>query len=334
MNPEVIETNRIIKEIHNSFYSMDQKTDTFLQQQIKAAYDESILKSIDSLVNRYGFKNSKNADILDKDILFEREELNDVLNECAVVYPGKKFITDEQIAQLCQKYNLLLTTPDRFIGEIPERNIQELNDFNPKGSEKKDFYDPNLFRNLDYWIKKYKVNNDLHSLTSDMEIAIAMIYASFLQEGGSNFISMLPSDNDKISLIGYGNEEKVPMSNTEKIRLINGNEEIVPMSNTEIGIDFAKKQYEFHKRYGSIIKPACLTSQTMIAATSDLLDIPELGFIKNEKNELILGLEESQFRENLIPDPIVFHKVRRGAIIITAWGIESQDELVFNPNIN
>jgi len=311
METQAQESNRIIKEIHSSFYSMDQETDTYLQRQIQAAYDESIKGSLEKTIKKYGFNNAKNSDIFDKALLESREELNDVLNECSVTYPGKKFITDEQIAQLCIKYNLLLTTPDRFIGEIPERNIQELNDFNPKGSEKKAFFDPKVFYKLCNFIREYEEKH--YYMNKNLKKSIAMIYRSFMNH--SNMDSILFSDNNKYIVHGV-NEDK-------------------SITTTELGIQTAKKiSEELSKKERNSVPILPLFSQTMIAATSDLLDIPKLGLIKNKRNELVLGLNSKQFKENFLPDPIVLHKVKRGAIIITAWGLESQDELVFNPIIN
>ena len=44
-------------------------------------------------------------------------------------YSGYKFITEEAIKAICDKYGLLFGTTDRYLGDIPEKNLKEIEAF-------------------------------------------------------------------------------------------------------------------------------------------------------------------------------------------------------------
>lgn len=47
--------------------------------------------------------------------------------ECfAVRYPSNKYITHEAVMSICSKYGLILGPADKFIGDIPKKNVDEM----------------------------------------------------------------------------------------------------------------------------------------------------------------------------------------------------------------
>lgn len=51
-------------------------------------------------------------------------------------YPQNKFITHEEVTQICKKYGLLHGFPDSFIGDMPEKNQRELIAFKCRDEDK------------------------------------------------------------------------------------------------------------------------------------------------------------------------------------------------------
>jgi hypothetical protein len=50
-------------------------------------------------------------------------------------YPLNKFITEQQVKEICYKYNLVCGDVERFKGFVPEKNLREIERFNLKESE-------------------------------------------------------------------------------------------------------------------------------------------------------------------------------------------------------
>lgn len=139
------EKNLIIEEIHDRFYS---EVDRILE-------DAKISKSLETdkqyLVDKcnrlkaLGFKNSidvKNGEIeiqrLEK-IKTENENkliLIEAIDYFSFTYPNYKFITDESIEKICNKYKLRFDYVDNFKGEVPETNLKHIEEFKIKESDR------------------------------------------------------------------------------------------------------------------------------------------------------------------------------------------------------
>lgn len=51
------------------------------------------------------------------------------LSDYQVRYPDYKFITDSEVERLCKKYGLVFGPANKYIGDIPEKNIREIESF-------------------------------------------------------------------------------------------------------------------------------------------------------------------------------------------------------------
>lgn len=60
---------------------------------------------------------------------FTKDEFKGLLGEYRLKYPQNPFITEEQVKQICIEYDLKLGSELAFIGEIPEKNLKEINSF-------------------------------------------------------------------------------------------------------------------------------------------------------------------------------------------------------------
>src|SRR6185503_5010976 len=59
----------------------------------------------------------------------KKVEIDNILSEVSIRYPNHKMIYDNQVKSLCKKYNLVLADMDRYIGSIPEKNLNEILEF-------------------------------------------------------------------------------------------------------------------------------------------------------------------------------------------------------------
>ncbi len=57
------------------------------------------------------------------------ETLAKTLCELSVTYPGLKFITTEETALICEKYNLVLGSVEQYTGFVPDKNVREISSF-------------------------------------------------------------------------------------------------------------------------------------------------------------------------------------------------------------
>tara|TARA_R110002050_G_scaffold211823_2_gene347901 strand:- start:467 stop:1144 length:678 start_codon:yes stop_codon:yes gene_type:complete len=61
-----------------------------------------------------------------------------------------KFITEEAVEAICKKYGLLFGSSDRYLGDIPEKNLQEIEAFEAYQKEKEEKPKTNVPHDSDY----------------------------------------------------------------------------------------------------------------------------------------------------------------------------------------
>lgn len=71
---------------------------------------------------KLGFTNAKNALKINKFHLMESEYFKQH-------YPLNKYLTYEQIQNLCSKYGLVFGRAEQYIGDIPDKNLKEISNF-------------------------------------------------------------------------------------------------------------------------------------------------------------------------------------------------------------
>lgn len=124
---KVKNTNEIIAEIHNEFDTSTEK----LLNDAKAilAGDYNIEKG--ERLKKVGFVSAKkaveaNTIIASKE---ENEKLANLINYYQLHYPNNKFITEDKVKSICQKYGLLFAETKYYISDVPEKNLLEIESF-------------------------------------------------------------------------------------------------------------------------------------------------------------------------------------------------------------
>jgi len=120
----------LIEDIHNEVYSAHDLLLKEAENILNKPIDDSKVQDYQKLIN-LGFNNEKN-------IIKHKEEVTKIeqskfiktkIEYYSFKYPFNKFINEDSVIRICEKYGLLLTDVNRFIGSIPENNQKEIINF-------------------------------------------------------------------------------------------------------------------------------------------------------------------------------------------------------------
>lgn len=118
-----------IEQIHREFAIAGE---TLLEEAMKAldANKDINLSKLERLTS-LGFKNAQEVEPLTKikETVELSEETINLVKHYKKHYPFNNFITEEQVKEICHKYNLVHGTNDRYKGFVPEKNIREIENF-------------------------------------------------------------------------------------------------------------------------------------------------------------------------------------------------------------
>jgi hypothetical protein len=120
----------LIEQIHNEVYSAHDLLLKEAKAILETPIDESKVQDYQKLIN-LGFNNEKNI-IKHKEEVTKIEEskfIKSKIEYYSFKYPFNKFINEDSVIRICEKYGLLLTDVNRFIGSIPEKNQKEIINF-------------------------------------------------------------------------------------------------------------------------------------------------------------------------------------------------------------
>lgn len=157
-------TSDLIKEIHNEFNT---EVDNLLREVGILVPLPELNKAILSKAERLkqlGFKNTiiveeankqlkEEAEILKKNLV--KQKLKEAIEYFSVKYPFKKFITEDSVKRICAKYNLIYGEVFYYTGDIPEKNLKELEEF--KLDETDEVWCENYGRGTTFLISKNAV---------------------------------------------------------------------------------------------------------------------------------------------------------------------------------
>lgn len=131
-------SNKLVDEIHAEF---DNEVYKLLADAGLTIQAESLKKPQFDKANRLsalGFASSKTVVSVQKDqrALDKAKELKESIEHFTNKYPNNKFITPDSVAKICKKYGLVLGGVDIFLGDVPEDNIKDIENFNVKDEDR------------------------------------------------------------------------------------------------------------------------------------------------------------------------------------------------------
>lgn len=104
-------------------------------------------------------------------------------------YPHHKFITQEQVKAICHKYNLVCGDVSRFIGFVPEKNLNDLENFKLKKDELENLkIDETYERNENSIYKTYSVSKFINDKYPDSQSVIDAITSGKLAPMSGKYI--------------------------------------------------------------------------------------------------------------------------------------------------
>jgi hypothetical protein len=120
----------LIEDIHNEVYSAHDLLLKEAELILQTPIDESKAKDYEKLMS-LGFNSEKNIKEHKEEIqkIEQSKKTKQTIDYYSFKYPFNKFINEDSVVRICEKYGLLLTNVDRFIGSIPEKNQKEIINF-------------------------------------------------------------------------------------------------------------------------------------------------------------------------------------------------------------
>lgn len=120
----------LIEDIHNEVYSAHDLLLKEAKAILEIPIDESKVQDYQKLMN-LGFNSEKNISEYKQEVkkIEDSKKIKSTIEYYSFKYPFNKFINEDSVIRICQKYGLLLTDVNRFIGSIPETNQKEIINF-------------------------------------------------------------------------------------------------------------------------------------------------------------------------------------------------------------
>ena len=246
-------------------------------------HDISSFKEKGTFLSKIGFENSIATRIYNG-----VTDAQHLINEYKVSYPNYKFILQPQLERVLEKYNLYQRDCKYFMGDIPEKNIKDIQNFKviyedlPKKLEKvfKEFlgYTYNMLQN--------KKRNNPDSLVGSYIKSIECLFNS------STKLACADKNNPSYK-IGLDNI----INSLNAINTINNTNGYSPLTICAVESLFNQDAWK-------------------------------------EGKQRIIGKKEIEAKSQVDLDPIVLFEVEGGYLIVTAWGDEANDELIFNESLN
>jgi len=115
---------QLIFEIHHEFDTASQSLLDFAyktRQQIKEDTKADRLKKLGFTKLNRVIVNDDNKKILD-----EIKASVDLIEHYQNYYPFQKFVTEEQLDKICKKYGLIYAPVNRYLKDVPEKNLMEI----------------------------------------------------------------------------------------------------------------------------------------------------------------------------------------------------------------
>lgn len=124
---EVVNTTEVIEAIHNEFDTAGEKLMKEAKEILAGEYDTDKGERLKKL----GFGNSKAA--IDAATVLamkkEKREIAEKVEYFTQWYPNYKFITEGLVKRICAKYGLVFGDVSYYKGDVPEKNVREMENF-------------------------------------------------------------------------------------------------------------------------------------------------------------------------------------------------------------
>lgn len=119
---------KLIAEIHNEFDTAQDRLLKEATELLDSLANTDKLENVASRLIKAGFTNtptvSKTSKLTrEKTVAREQAELVQYYKQ---TYPFLKFLTEAELDRICEKYSLVFARSDRYIKEVPEKNLRDI----------------------------------------------------------------------------------------------------------------------------------------------------------------------------------------------------------------
>lgn len=118
-----------VLEIHHEFEVASTKL--LAEANLILKNSDNINKNKISRLNKLGF--TKSEEVVSKTPIIKKAELSkytiNLIEYYKRNYPNNKFITEEQVKEICEKYSLVCGNVSRYTGFVPDTNLREIESF-------------------------------------------------------------------------------------------------------------------------------------------------------------------------------------------------------------
>jgi hypothetical protein len=126
---------KVVAEIHNEFMTTGEK----LLQEAKKIIANAEIKDVEKVerLKKIGFRQSKQVKDSERAIKAKQdaEKNAKTVEYYSIKYPLYKFITEEAVKNICEKYGLVLGEIRQYKGFVPEKNLAEIERFSVKDED-------------------------------------------------------------------------------------------------------------------------------------------------------------------------------------------------------
>lgn len=306
--------NQIVKEIHNSFSTAEQELLEEARKILDKAEDEERVERNKKL-SSMGFGNAEPVKELSEERIRQAERLQFMRERYTRIAPNYKFITHEKVVEICDRYDIIIGPSTRYTGDIPEKNQQEIVNFQ--------IADESFLEAID---------EEIQDFTWDSARKLDMKPGEMSTNHLVNSIKML---SRKLSRWTSDGEEKFKSIQAFVYELSTRGE--------QAEIDACKRYFKKKAGFpGMEDKVEDLFSTDMMThfyVAADVNSFNKEGMqiegveLKSEQSssKLAKDMQREWFQHY---DPIVLAKVDAGYLIVTAWGVEASDPDVHNEKLN
>lgn len=256
---------------------------------LNKTHDISSFKEKGTFLSKVGFENSIATRIYNG-----VTNAHHLINEYKLVYPTYKFILQPQLERVLEKYNLYQRDCKHFMGDIPEKNVRDIQNFKVRFDDfSKDLSNIMLSKDaMDIQSYLMKIKNDSSYYRDRDLLKFLPSIESFMNR------YLKPHYYSSDSLVKTKIEIDIIIEALDSLKQLRGN----------------KSKY----------------SPLTICAVESLFN--EDAWFGGKQR--IIGKKEIEPKSQVDLDPIVLFEVEGGYLIVTAWGDEANDELIFNESLN
>lgn len=352
--------NEDVMEVHNEFMTAG---DTMLKQA-----EEILSKKVKinpakiERLKSFGFKSSKDNTAIedDKKEKSHQQKLVEAICDYRIKFPNHKFIPQEKVKTICEKYGLVSGEAHQYKGFVPDKNLVEI----------ERFFEVYPGTKNTYWRKSKLGDGMISYVTGDIQISkeeyddlVAKntrreeeVFAKDkLDKSIEKFMGGSRTDNPRAltkhtQSFGRGMDMDIPAKSifTDPVTDYWMRPHLYSAGIDPYGIDnsfggmFLKPSRSGRNVYDEEL--ANMYAYYGLGATRE--DIADRFYTKDVKLRICAPISEMntsgyELRDGykLVYDPIVSIEVThkngiKGEIILTAWGDEASDELVVDQNKN